>query len=340
MTQYSQQYAYTTKLIALFVCLFMAGCKVSVNSNNDKASVRVLHASPNAPNLDFKINDINLIKDVAFKAASSFQRIDAGRKALSVSASNTGVNHILSTYDFSRDRAYTIIVSNRLSAIEPILLEDESTGPLLGQSKLRLVHAAADAATLDVYITSPNAAISTATPRWTNIAYKTIGASLQISAGNYQVRATVSGTKNVIYDSGAVVIPTGGNIVLVAVEQRAGTSPISLIGLTADSNSPRFEWSDTRAKLQFSPELAKMSEVDLLIDDELVRRDSLIGTNVSDIDLRPGIHSVKVNIGGVLPSVFNETINVISGRKYEIILSSCPLTSSPVIKIIEHSALE
>jgi hypothetical protein len=324
-------------VLILLVGLLLAGCKVSVNSDNNKASVRVLHTSPNAPNIDVKVNDVSMMTNAAFKVSSGFQRLDAGRSKILITATITGANLVSATHDFSRDRSYTVIVGNRLSAIEAVFIEDDSSAPLTGQAKVRLVHSAPDAAAFDIYITAPGISISTATPRLSNVAFKSISSTIQLSAGNYQIRATPAGTKNISYDSGSVVLTSGSNIVLVAVEQRVGASPISLIGLATDINAPRFEWTDNRAKLQLTSDIANAPNVDLYIDHEIAYRDLVPQLAQDYVNVQSGTRRVSVKIAGTAITVFDDTVNFVNGYKYKASISTSPSMATTIIKIDEPS---
>lgn len=79
-----------------------------------------------------------------------------------------------------------------------------------------MLNAALNAQTFDVYVTAPGADPSTATPRFTGVAYKHMapdsGAdSLEVEADTYRLRIAPAGSKAVIFD-GTVVVPKNGDL--------------------------------------------------------------------------------------------------------------------------------
>ena len=60
--------------LALSTILFTTGC-----GNDARARVRVVHASPDAPNVDVLLDNKAVLTNVAYKAASAYLTIGAGQ---------------------------------------------------------------------------------------------------------------------------------------------------------------------------------------------------------------------------------------------------------------------
>jgi hypothetical protein len=230
--------------------ILAAGCGGDDDDNNSvaQAKVRVLHASPDAPAVDVTINNNSIAANAPFKAATAFSNTNAGRGTVRVNVAGTSTTVINATPDFNAGRSYTIIAANKVAAIEPLIIDDDGAVPASGQVKVRVVHGAPSAPAVDVYVTAPNAALTGATPTLAGVPFKTISSVLQVAAGSYQIRVTAAGSKDAVFDAGTVPLAAGADLVLVAVDQSTGASPISLIGLTTDAAAPRFELTDTRAQ--------------------------------------------------------------------------------------------
>ena len=198
------------------------------------AQVRVVHASPDAPNVDVLVDDATALTNVAFRASSGFLEVPAGTRRLRVRATGTTTTVIDANVPFVNGGAYTVLATGLLAGIAPVVAEDNLTDPAAGQVKLRVIHAAPAAAGVDVYATAPGADINTATPVLTNVAFRAVSGYLTVPAGTYQLRVTPTGTKTVAID--ATVTLTAGQIrTVVAKDNVGGGAPLQAVVL-ADKN--------------------------------------------------------------------------------------------------------
>lgn len=195
------------------------------------AQVRVVHASPDAPNVDVLVDDATALTNVAFRAASGFLEVDAGARRLRVRATGTTTTVIDATVPFANGGAYTVLATGLLADITPVVAEDNLTDPPAGQVKLRVIHAAPAAAGVDVYATAPGADINTATPELTNVAFRAVSDYLVVPAGTYQIRVTPTGTKTVAIDA-ELTLAAGQIRTVVAKDAVGGGAPLAPVVLT------------------------------------------------------------------------------------------------------------
>jgi len=99
---------------------------------------------------------------------------------------------------------------------------------------LFVLHGAAAAPTVDVYVTAPGADLAASAPVGSFSFKETIGPA-EVAAGDYQVRVTAAGNAAaVVFDSGTVTLNAGDDLVVVAVPNTSGgAAPISLVALTS-----------------------------------------------------------------------------------------------------------
>ena len=199
------------------------------------AQVRVVHASPDAPNVDVLVDNAVVLSNVPFKAASNFLAVPAGSRNVKVRAAGTSTTVIDANAPLTADKAYTIIATGRVASIAPLVLEDNLTNPAAGNIKLRLVHGSPTAGNVDIYVTAPGADINTATPTVPNVAFRAASGYLEVPAGTYRVRITPVGSKTVAIDVNNVTLTSGQIRTAVAVDAVGGGTPLSAI-LLADKN--------------------------------------------------------------------------------------------------------
>ncbi len=89
-----------------------------------KAWVRVLHASPDAPAVDVKVNDADALTDVAFGTISDYLPVDAGTYNIKVCAAGTDTCVIDADLTFADGTRTTVAATNLLADIEAQVLVD------------------------------------------------------------------------------------------------------------------------------------------------------------------------------------------------------------------------
>ena len=132
---------------------------IVATSASNNARVRVLHASPDAPAVDVLVDDVVALADVAYLESSGYVQVPAGARNFKVNAAGTNTTVIDVTPTLAAGTDSTVIAIDFLANITPLLLADDNTPPASGNVKVRLVHGAPSAGTVDVYVTAAGAAL-------------------------------------------------------------------------------------------------------------------------------------------------------------------------------------
>lgn len=223
-------------LVATVAVLGLAAC-----SDDDEptapaptAAVRVVHASPDAPNVDVLVDDAVALTNVPFPANSPYLDVPAGARRLRVRATGGSTAVIDATPTLTAGTSYTVLATGLLANISPLVATDDRSAPPAGQVKIRVIHAAPAAAGVDVYATAPGASLATSTPVLTNVPFRAISDYLTVPAGTYQLRVTPTGSTTVAID--ATVTLTAGQVrTVVARDNAGGGAPLGVI-LLEDRN--------------------------------------------------------------------------------------------------------
>ncbi len=198
------------------------------------AQLRVVHGSPNAPNVDVLVDGSVALANVPYRTSSAYLGVPAGTRELQVRAAGTTTTVIDADAPLAAGRAYTVLATGLLANIAPLVLEDDLSAPAAGTARLRLVHAAPGAPNVDVYVTAPTADLATATPTLANVPFRAASAYLQVPAGSYRVRITPAGTRTVAIDVQAT-LDAGQVRTAIAVDAPGGGAPFGAL-LLADRN--------------------------------------------------------------------------------------------------------
>lgn len=220
-------------LVAATVVVTTAGC--GDDGGDDDAVVRIIHASPNAPAVDVRLDDDDtlsaedeILADVPYLGNSGYLEVDAGMNRIQVLVANTSTVVIDASLDLEDDSATTVIATGLVTNLAPLVLEDDRSAPAAGNAKLRVVHGAPSAPNVDVYVTAPNAELGP-TPTLANVPFRGASDYLEVPAGSYRVRVTVAGTQTVAIDTGAVALAAGDVFTAIAVDNAGGGAPFSVL---------------------------------------------------------------------------------------------------------------
>ena len=219
-----------------FLTLLLAATAMTAACDDDdntgpegEARVRVVHASPDAPDVDVLVDDSPVLTDVPYLATSDYLEVAPGSRNLKVNAAGTATSVIDADVNLVDGTDYTVIASGLAAEIEPLVLEDDSSEPAEGLARVRAIHGAASAPAVDIYVTAPDADLTAETPALTNIVLGDVADYIEAPAGDYQVRVTTTGTKTVVIDSGTLTLESGQVRTAIAVDAPGGGAPFDLL---------------------------------------------------------------------------------------------------------------
>ena len=124
--------------------------------DEDPASVRVAHMSPNAPNVDVYVDGDAVLEDVPFGATSAYLDVPAGDRTVEITAAGDADTVVFSgDVGVEAGQAYTVAAIGEIGeeadqSFEPLVLSDDNSDPGEDTARLRLVHASPDAPAVDV----------------------------------------------------------------------------------------------------------------------------------------------------------------------------------------------
>ena len=225
---------YLTLLLAAAV--LTGACSDDDNTGPEgEAQIRVVHASPDAPDVDVLLDEAEVLSDVPYLAASGYLEAPAGQRNLKVNAAGTATTVIDADVDLADGSQYTVIASGEVASIAPIVLLDDNTAPAAGNARVRAIHGAPGAPAVDVYVTAPGADLTQVAPVLAGVEFGDVADYLEVPAGDYQVRIAPAGTTIVVIDSGALSLAAGQVRTAIAVDAVGGGAPFDLL-LLADLN--------------------------------------------------------------------------------------------------------
>src|SRR5688572_23105913 len=107
-------------LIVNFMCLgavslLFANCDKEDENDASRSRVMVVHASPNAPNVDVRINNSVALTNVAYPANSNYTELNSGATNIKVSPTATTTYVIDANVNLEADKNYSVFAIDSVS---------------------------------------------------------------------------------------------------------------------------------------------------------------------------------------------------------------------------------
>jgi hypothetical protein len=212
-----------------------------------------------------------LVAGLAYKEASAFQTFFV--ETLNVRVDGIvpgGVATVIGPVDLTLDpdTAYSVIAIGEVAEIDALVLAEPITPVAAGSVRAQVVHGAPNAPAVDVYVTAPGTDLAQEAALGSFAFGEDLG-PVTVPAADYQIRVTLPGDPaSVVFDSGTVPLPDGGDLLVIAVQNTGpGGAPISLV--VADG-SGSFEVLDasTPAAVRVIHASPDAPSVDVIVNDD------------------------------------------------------------------------
>lgn len=294
-------------LILVCGALFLAACD-SDNNNPRQPDVeffalQVLHASPDAPPVNIFVDGVETLNNVDFKQGSAKLGLTVRDQAYSIRVDGIlpGGNATVIgpvDIDFEADTFYTIAAVNDVANIEAVVVAQPDVPVSAGSARLFVLHGAAGAPQVDVYVTAPGADLTTSAPVGTFSFKETIGPA-EVAAGDYQVRVTAAGDPAaVVFDTGTITLNDGDDLTLTAVPNTSGgAAAISLATLNGQGAVDILD-ANTPTSLQVVHASPDAPAVDVVVDGNVLVPNLPFPVATGFLEVPAGTYNVSVTVAG------------------------------------------
>lgn len=222
------------KLVLAMAALVVSSASLWAQASPNQTRIRVVHASADAPPVDVYANGGLVVEALPFKGATGYLAVPPGSYTIEVRVAGTQTTVLTQTLMLMGGTDYTAFAMGTVSGPQPLFLVTYGDNLLprpANTISLRVVHAAASAPAVDVYVGGPWAPVTGATPVLRNVPFGAASAHLDVPNGIYQGRVTVAGTKTIAINSPIVKELSGAVRTLVAVDNPGGSTPFEIIAL-------------------------------------------------------------------------------------------------------------
>jgi uncharacterized protein DUF4397 len=203
------------------VLMLVAGCHNGGHSQNS-TNLRSINAVEASEALDVLVDNDVKVSNLAFGATSPFFSFDSGDHEVTIRGTTSHTVFFDKTLSFgSGSNATLVVTGNRASVSVITLADDPTTNPPSGNFQLRTVGASPDSGPVDVYLTT-TADISNTPATIAGAAYLSPTAFTNATGGSYIITMTTSGTKDILFQSGAQNLASGNTYSLLVMPSGGG----------------------------------------------------------------------------------------------------------------------
>lgn len=192
--------------------------------------LRVLHAVPDAPNVDVYLNDKIIAKNLAYKQFTDYLSIAPGNYTVKIYPTGNTTTPVINTSFFARENnIYTAAAAELLKNIYLKVIEDTPMPITPGKTMVRFIHLSPNAPMVNV--TLPNSNIG-----FQNVSFSQVTEYKEMNPGVSSIQITASQTGDVVLTAPNMRFGPNKFYSIYAVGLAGGNPPLQIL-LPLDGNS-------------------------------------------------------------------------------------------------------
>jgi hypothetical protein len=201
----------------------LTGCQ-GITGNQPYSQVRVIDASPDAPNLDIYQNASVGLYNVGFGTVSSYVAIAPGATVHAAYTANTQQQLAQVRGTFSIGTDYTVLAGNVAANLQMTVLHDQSTPAPSGQVALRFLGQATRAGAVDLYLVPSGSSLTGIAAIASGIGFGGNTGYINAPSGTYSIVAFPAGAvpsaATPLFTGSQALYPGGSARTIVLIDQR------------------------------------------------------------------------------------------------------------------------
>jgi hypothetical protein len=186
-------------LATLSVAAIALAYTPSVSAQGNNATLRVVHASPDAPAVDVYVDDKKTLSSLTYKRVTSYMSIPAGRHSIKVyptSAKGAGTPVMTQDVELNAGWDYTVAATGKLSSIALRVYSDNLNLPGVGKANVRVYHLSPNAPAVNLAVKEGNVLAR-------NISFPNATDYLQVDAKSYNLDVQTATDSKVVLSTTA-----------------------------------------------------------------------------------------------------------------------------------------
>lgn len=158
---------------------------------HETAKIKIIHTSPDAPNVDIYINGKRMIRDLPFKHVSNVLTLQQGKYHIDIYPAGNMVDSVLNkTVTVEHGKSYTWAIIDSVKKMRLLIYQNQPDVPT-NESKVRFIHLSPNTSAIDIAVKDRDVIFP-------KVAYKQATEYLPLSPMTVDLEAREGGTKHVI----------------------------------------------------------------------------------------------------------------------------------------------
>lgn len=174
-----------------------------------QARVMVVHASPNAPAVDVRVNNTVALSNVPYPNNSAYLPVNAGSTNIKVSPTGTTTYVIDATVNLAAGMNYSVFAVDSVNKIKAAVVTDNLSAPASGKAHVRFLHFSPNAPAVDIAVANGGPVLfsnRTFNDQGTNTAAANF---TPVDAGTYNLEVRLAGTNTVVLPLNGIALENG-----------------------------------------------------------------------------------------------------------------------------------
>lgn len=192
----------------------------------DEAAVRFVNGSSDYTSVDAYARGRKVCSNLEGRGEVSDYATVEAEGSIGLTFTQAGKSDSLADTSISldNDERVTAVLVGTLAQRTILTIRETNGESASGKARLRVLHAAADAGALDVYVTASNQVLSEVQPTWSVSSTGQLTAFVTEDARNRRIRITRAGDKNVLlFDASEVELASRDTATLAVVSAQRGS---------------------------------------------------------------------------------------------------------------------
>ncbi|HKG24858.1 MAG TPA: DUF4397 domain-containing protein [Thermomicrobiales bacterium] len=290
------------------------------------ATVRVVHASPGAPNVDVLVDGQPVVQDLAFGAATDYFPLADGDHKVQVTPTGQGADAALIDTDLNVDagEAYIFVALGRLNDIEGKVYNVNIDQLDSGKARARLIHASPDAGKVSVAVTGGD-------ELWGGVDFKDSSDYKDLDAGTYSLDVKGDDDRVLLTADNLEIAP--GQVYDILLLGQIADGSLALLPLTTTVTVPCAEalglqGGDDDSCIRIVHAAPGTPEIDVYVNDSPVVQGLAYGTATEFIVVPSGDdHKLQVTAAGGTPGdgdLLDADLDFDGRSAYDVVVTGNP----------------
>jgi hypothetical protein len=186
------------RTVSLWLPLLLATLVAACGGGTDrtKAQVRLVNASGGYSALDLRVDDQLRQGGVAYGDTAGYTEVEPSKAGTQIMSAGSPTPLLSFTPSVGENRYYTVLAFGEAGTLRQTVLDDNTGEPPDNRALLRVVNAAANAGSLDVYLTATNDPIASAVAVSAGAGYGAVSGWITVNSGTWRLRVTAANDKD------------------------------------------------------------------------------------------------------------------------------------------------